>query len=306
MQRRMNLVLLGILAVALLLAGSVFGLGEVSRVEAEERDHAQLLMNLANITRDYTNDEVRPLIDYHTATFHKSAVPSYASRRITEQLLEQEAYEAYSIREAVLAPINVTNRADDWEAGLILDFIERQPDGGYDTDDLPQVSGTRVRMDQPVFFLAEPIVVPMGQQSCLDCHGAKEDAPQTMLAAYPGAAGFDWVEGQVVGAQVVTVPINLSLKHRRERMATLFASLLAVFTLIYAALNRMLGAQFLAPMGRITEQTERMSRGEPAERLDESLPGEQGRLAAAINRLKSSHDKALELARDADDTDDLG
>jgi hypothetical protein len=302
LQRRMNLLLLVILATGLIVASASFGLGEVKRVRAEVLERANLLMDMANVTRLYTNDEVRPLFLYQGETFHKAMVPSYASRKITEALVAKPHYAGYSIREAALRPINANNRADDWEAGKIKEFMDGAPPGGYDPEDLPSLSGERTLPDGDVFFLAEPIVVPPEAKfGCLSCHGPEADAPAAMLVDYPGAAGFGWLEGQVVGAQIVTVPIVLALKHRRERMITLLLSLVAVFTLIYVSASYILSRNFLRPMKRVTELADRMSRGEEAEWLNEDLPGEQGKLAAAINRLKRSQDKAIELAeRSAD------
>lgn len=297
MQRRMNLVLLLILTLGLFAAGVVFSIGEGRRVQEEQLEQAQLLMTLANITRNYTNDEVRGLFDYTDGPFHKASVPSYASRRITEALLDQPEYQGYSVREAALAPINVNNRADEFEAGIIRGFQEQAKHETFDPTDLPTVNGMRVVEGGVVFYLAEPIVLPPDDRfHCLDCHGAEADAPAGMLTQYPGAAGFEWKEGEVVGAQVVTVPVSLANKHKRERMATLLVALLSVFTLIYAALNFLLSRGFLIPMRRVTDLADQMSRGQPAEWLNESLPGEQGKLAAAINRLKRSQDKALEVA----------
>jgi hypothetical protein len=296
-QRRMNLLLLATLFTGLVVAGASFFAGEVRRVQAEEMERAQLLMDLANVTRLYTNDEVRPLFEYSAGGFHKAMVPSYASRRITESLLEKEKYAGYSIREAALRPINADNRADDWEAGIIRQFKENPPAGGYSPEEPTTLSGMRSLPDGDVFFLAEPIVVlPDEQFHCLACHGEPDAVPAAMLAQYPGAAGLNWTEGEVVGAQIVTVPIALALKHRRERLATLLLSLLAVFTLIYVAANALLAREFLRPIRKVIDSAEKMSTGQDVAWLDESLLGEQGRLAGAINRLKRSQDKALELA----------
>ncbi len=302
MQRRMNLLLLGILFTGLVVAGASFSVGEVRRVQAEELERAQLLMDLANVTRLYTNDEVRPLFEYGSTAFHKAMVPSYASRRITEALLEKEKYRGYSIREAALRPINADNRADDWEAGIIRGFKDHPPADGYSLEEPVSVNGMRSMPAGDVFFLAEPIVVPPEAQfHCLVCHGAPDQVPAAMLAEYPGAAGLNWTEGEVVGAQIVTVPIATALKHRKERLATLLLSLLAVFTLIYVAANALLARHFLGPMRTMTDSAEKMSRGEEAPWIDEGLPGEQGRLGAAINRLKRSQDKALEIAARAEE-----
>ncbi len=296
MQNRLLLVTSVAFVVALLLAGSVFYRGEVARVEAELIAKAHLVMDLADTTRVYTNDEVFPITGAGS-TFHKPSVPSYASRRITEELLKRPEHAGYSIREAALAPINVDNRANAWEAGLIQRFTKEKPDGGYDLAALPSIVERKQVGETQVMALAEPIVMP-AEPGCLRCHASREAAPPAMLAAYEGAAGFGWVPGDVVGVQVVTVPTEMAGEHARQRLISLLISLLAVFVLTFVVMQTMLSRLVLRPVRSTIDVALAASRGEPAPELPETPATELGELNAAVNRLRRSHDKALSLAHD--------
>ena len=305
MQSRINRDLSVLFALGLAIAGANFFVGERQRTQEEVRDRATLLMDVLNVTRDYTNEEVRALLAYDAAgSFHPQSVPSYAARRITSEMLARPEYSGYSLRESVLAAMNPDNLADAWEVELIRRFKASMPAGGYDLAHLPRTTTFRGEGKDEVLVVASPIVVPPPEFGCLHCHGARAAAPQGMLTAYPAAAAFGWVPGTVVGADVVTVPFALASERLRGRLLTLLLSLLAVFTLQFAALNRMLTGLLLRPLSNAAAAARRLSLGEPQEDLPEGVPGEFGVLHAAINRLRRSTAKALDLVRLGDDSQD--
>lgn len=69
------------------------------------------------------------------------------------------------------------------------------------------------------------------------CHSTPANAPQTMIDSYGNANGFGWKLNEVVGAQIVSVPMSLPLQ-RAEAMSLVFVALMtAVLVLIGLVLN---------------------------------------------------------------------
>ena len=58
-------------------------------------------------------------------------------------------------------------------------------------------------------YLATPI---RATASCLVCHSVPSAAPKGMLAVYGSMNGFGWKSGEVVGAQIVSVPLSLPIE----------------------------------------------------------------------------------------------
>ena len=71
--------------------------------------------------------------------------------------------------------------------------------------------------DTPIgrsLYLARPIQIKSG--ACLDCHSTVDAAPKTMIDRYGSANGFGWKMEEVIGAQIVSVPMAVPIEPRRQ------------------------------------------------------------------------------------------
>jgi hypothetical protein len=123
LQARVNIVLGGIFFVGLCLA-VLSALNEEHAVaEAEVLRDARLVMDFADVTRAYTNEEVKPHIaEVEGGEFPRPAVPSFASRRVAERLTAMDGYKSITLREVAPNPMNPENLPDSFEVGLFNRF----------------------------------------------------------------------------------------------------------------------------------------------------------------------------------------
>src|SRR5882757_7278048 len=85
---------------------------------------ADLMMQGATSTRDYTAERIKPLLEAELERgthFHPETVPAFAAIRVF-QYLRQGSYSDYTYRETSLNPTNLIDRAVDWEADIIHTF----------------------------------------------------------------------------------------------------------------------------------------------------------------------------------------
>jgi uncharacterized protein DUF3365 len=151
-------------------------------------------------------------------------VPAYAANKNFALLASK--FIDYGYREPALNPINPLNRALDWEADIINDF-RRYPHKRELITERETHSGR-------VLNLSHPIV---SGGPCLACHGAVDKAPKAMIAAYGTKGGFGWKINEVVGAQIVSVPMAVALNHS-TRIRNMFVGVLAgVLALLIGLLN---------------------------------------------------------------------
>ena len=87
-------------------------------------------------------------------------------------------------------------------------------------------------------YLARPIQIKNG--ACLVCHSTVDAAPKTMLDIYGGANGFGWKLNEIIGAQVVSVPMTVPIARASATFTTFMISLAAVFLATFVLLNVML------------------------------------------------------------------
>ncbi len=146
----------------------------------------QLLESVKNKPAELLNTE-----------FHPQTVPAFAATEIFNYL--REKYPAYFYKEATLNPTNPRDRATDWETDIVNQFR------GNAT--LAEYLGTRETPTGTALVLARPIQIK--NVSCLTCHSTPDKAPPEMMKQYSSANGFGWKMDEIIGAQVVSVPMAL-------------------------------------------------------------------------------------------------
>lgn len=258
----------------------------VLRANAERELIAQagLMLDSALGIRDYTESEILPLLHAQMQSeFLPQSVPFYAA---TQNFLRlHRTHPQYSYKEATLNPTNPRDRATDWEADIIQRFRN-------DATTL-EFAGER---DTPLgrsLYLARPIRVETG---CLSCHSLPAVAPSTMVARYGESNGFGWQAGDVIGAQIVSVPSASAEASAMSAFRAFLASLGAVFVALLVVVNAVLYVVVVRPLRRMAQIADRVSVGDSAAPQFPATGGaEIAALGSSFNRMRISLDKAVKL-----------
>ena len=246
---------------------------------------ARLVMEAALAVRGYTVDKVRPhLIDRMDRQFLPQTVPAFAA---TETLNEmRKKYSNYAYKEATLNPTNLRDRPADWEADLIHSF---RNDGGRE-----EITGQRETPTGPVLYIAHPIRIE--SPACLQCHSTPDAAPPSMIRIYGSANGFGWKLDEVVGAQVVSVPMSVPLEKAAQAFRTFMISLAAVFAAVFVVLNLLLSWLIIRPVSRMSAAADKISTGDfDQPEFAETGNDEVAVLARSFNRMRRSLEKAMQM-----------
>lgn len=282
---KFNLVLIPVLSLGLAAVGWVSYdiLRKNARQEIVER--AGMMMESALAVRGYTVSEIRPLLTLQMKrAFLPQSVPAYAATQTFDKM--RESHPEYSYKEATLNPTNPRNRAVDWETDIVTVF--------RDYPDREQVVGERDTPTGRSLYLARPIRIK--KAGCLVCHSTVEAAPKTMLARYGTANGFGWQQDEVVGAQVVSVPMAVPIRQAEEAFITFMGATAGVFIAIIILLNIMLRAIVIRPVTRMSQLADEVSRGElQGAEFKESGRDEIAVLGASFNRMRRSLEKAFKM-----------
>ena len=282
---KFNLVLAGVLlagfAITALVSYQI--LQQNARREVIER--AGLMMEAALAVRGYTIEEIVPLLRLQMKRdFLPQTIPAYAATQSFNKL--REAHKEYSYKEATLNPTNPRDRAVDWETDIIQQF---RNDGSRH-----EIIGVRDTPTGASLYMARPIQIK--NPPCLVCHSTVEAAPKTMLARYGNANGFGWKLNEIVGAQIMSVPMEVPVAQARHAFLAFMGSLAIVFAAIVIVLNVMLRVLILQPVTRMAAIADDVSRGKmDAPEFDERGRDEIGVLAASFNRMRRSLDKAMKM-----------
>ena len=246
---------------------------------------AGLMMDSAMAVRGYTFDEIRPLLsDDLEAAFLPQIVPAYAATQSFLRLHEKNP--DYVYKEATLNPTNPRNRAVDWETDIISMF-QNKPQLG-------QFAGERETPGGRSLYLSRPIRIDDG--ACLMCHSTPEAAPRSMLLRYGNANGFGWQLHNVVGAQIVSVPMDVPIAKAQAMFQLLMVVLAVIFITILVLINLLLKLTVINPIQTMSRTASEVSQG----RLDAPEFALQGKdeiavLAVSFNRMRRSLDKAMSM-----------
>ncbi len=245
---------------------------------------AGVMMEAALSMRAYTNTQIRPLIPYSEEIFHPQSVPAYSATEIMSAL--RKKYSDYSYKEAALNPTNPRNKAVEWESDIVNAF-RASPDRG-------EISGVRDTPTGPSLYLARPFQIK--DKACLTCHTTAAEAPPAMVKIYGPNNGFGWKHMEVIGAQVVSVPMDLPIRNANRAFYTFMASLAAVFVVLFIILNLMMSALIVRPITRMSKSADEISTGNmEIPEFKESGGDEVALLAKSFNRMRRSLEKAIEL-----------
>lgn len=282
---KINLALVAVFLTALLIIGAITHNMLQQNAREEVMSRAGMMMEAALAIRTYTVKEVRPLIaESLDKVFLPQSVPSYAATRNFQTL--RETHPEYIYKEATLNPTNPTDRATDWETDIIQQF--------RNNPELKEVIGERDTPTGKSLYLARPIAIRDG--GCLLCHSTADAAPVSMIKLYGGNNGFGWQMDEVVGSQVVSVPLSVPLAKAQHTFLTFMGALVVTFVVLFLLLNVLLRTLVVSRISEISTLAEQISRGDmAAPEFDLRGRDEITRLGESFNRMHRSLAKAMQM-----------
>ncbi len=281
---KFNLVLLLVFAVGLGVTGYISHDLLHRNARDEVLRNAGVMMEAALSMRSYTTQQIRPLIPYSEDVFHPQSVPAYSATEIMTAL--RKKYADYSYKEAALNPTNPRNKAVEWESDIVNTFRN-------DTT-RTEISGIRETPTGQSLYLARPFQIR--DKACLSCHTTAAEAPPAMVKIYGPNNGFGWKHMEVIGAQVVSVPMSLPIQNANRAFYTFMISLSAVFLALFVILNVMMSLLIVKPITRMSDAADKISTGNmDIAEFNENGKDEVATLGKSFNRMRRSLAKAIEL-----------
>ena len=282
---KFNLVLVAVFAVGLGSSAYISRRILQQNAQDEVERNASLMMESAMAVRDYTVGQVKPNLELQLMrVFLPQSVPAYAATEVFNNL--RKTYPEYSYKEATLNPTNPRDKTVEWEADLVNQF--------RNTPDLKEIGGERETPNGPSLFRARPIKIT--NEKCLVCHSTVDAAPKSMIQMYGPANGFGWKHNEIIGAQVISVPMSLPRAKADVAFRTFITSLVAVFLLAFVVLNITLSVMVIRPIVRMSKAADEVSTGNlQIPEFAVTSKDEIGVLAMSFNRLRRSLEKAMKL-----------
>jgi len=306
---KFSLIFVAVFGLGLGLATYLFDSLLQQTAREQVHDQAELMMETALAMRSYTQQQVKPALEEQLQPraaesgqddvfreicarkgyagskqgFRPQRVPAYAATEMFGYL--KKKYPEYTYKEAALNPTNPRDRAVDWEE----DIIKRFKNSG----DMQLFDGERMTPFGRSLYLAAPMRAGKG---CLQCHSTPSAAPSEMVVTYGPGNGFGWTEGDVIAAQIVSVPASLPIQKANRAFRQILVSLVAVGLVTLVVLDLLLYFTVIRPVGQLAARADDISKGQmdmpelPVRGNDEITV-----LAVAFNRMHRSLATAMKM-----------
>lgn len=282
---KFNLVLAVVFAMGLVVVGYVSNYVLQKNARDEVIQHAGMMMEAALAIRSYTIKEIKPLLSKQLSKeFLPQTVPSYAATQNFEALRENNP--EYTYKEATLNPTNPRDRATDWETDIIQRFANDET--------VKEIIGERESATGASLYLARPIRIT--NKACLSCHSTVDNAPKTMRKLYGEANGFGWQHNEVVGSQIISVPLSHPVRKANHAFLIFMGSMSTIFLCIFIILNIMLKRLIIRPVMKISQIADEVSKGNTdAPTFNAQGNDEITQLAQSFERMRISLEKAMKM-----------
>jgi protein-histidine pros-kinase len=282
---KFNIVFVSIFVVGFVAATAIAHFLLKENAREETLDKARMLMHSALAARGYTSSQISPLLKTQLKyEFLPQSVPSYSATEHLNALLK--TYPDFSYKEATLNPTNLRDRASDWEADVVNKLRQ--------TSTITEHVGERLTPTGPSLYIARPLRIT--DPACLSCHSVPDAAPKTMLDIYGRNNGFGWKLNEVIGAQVVSVPMSVPLQRANDMLETFMLSMLGVFAFLFVALNVMVHLFVTRRITQMSALADQISMGKfDAAEFNVAGNDELSVLAQSFGRMRTSLATAMNM-----------
>jgi HAMP domain-containing protein len=282
---KFNLIFVLVMALGVAVAGYISREMLQEQARQEVLSTARLLMEKATAVRGYTSGQITKLLETQMKyEFLPQSVPSYSATEVLATL--HTKYPDFAYKEATLNPTNPRDRANGWEVDVVNSF--------RNDANLKEFVGERDTPTGRSLYVSRPLRIT--NPACLQCHSSVEAAPKTMVDKYGPANGFGWQLNEVIGAQVVSVPMALPLQKAQENFKLFVGSLVGVFVVVGIVLNIMIWLVVVRPVTQLSALADRVSQGDlNAPEFTAKSRDEIGVLAESFSRMRASVTQAMKM-----------
>ncbi len=280
LRQKFTAILLSTLILGLSVIAIAMGFILTTDTQNQITSQALILMETMNSVREYTDTQVKPeLIDRSEIEFLPETIPAYSAREVFETLRQNNLeYRDFFYKEATLNPSNLRDRADQFEKEVVEGFIQ--------DPDLKEITDFRSAPGGQLFFIARPIQIT--KESCLRCHSTPDIAPSSVVERYGTKNGFGWQLGEIVGAQIISVPAQKLVSNARQSFIGIMVIISGVFISVILLVNYLLNHNVIRPLKLIARVAQEVSVGNLDADFGELSQDEIGSLAEAFRRMKLS------------------
>lgn len=242
-------------------------------VIAEAVEKARIVAFEAIRTREYLSRELQNG-KVSLSLERYGLIPVVASQRIGAEVAKDVDYR---IRQTSRRYRNVKNAPDGFESQVLEEFIANPQ--------LQEKYAITEFENEKVFRYLRPF---FADQSCLQCHGDPQDAPDFIKQLYPPDQdqAYNYQLGEVIGAASVTIPMASLDRQLATNLRNTLVGLGLIFLALVVCLGLLMRFAVTAPLARFGAVIERILKtGRFEKKIPDRGNDEIGRLIHGFNSM---------------------
>ncbi len=174
-----------------------------NKVIEDASEKTLIIMTQINAVGEYIKNTLRPrMFQVFPATDDEFIVEAMSTTHVTNEVMKRFNTELkdYIYKRVSNNPLNPKDKADALHENMIAFFQKNKEQKSW--------NGIIKIRDKEFIMRVRAIVAESG---CLACHGDPSKAPRGLVKKYGTNGGFGWKEGDIVGVESVTIPLNVTL-----------------------------------------------------------------------------------------------
>ena len=153
-----------------------------------------------------------------------------------------------------------------------------------------------IPLERKTPVLYDKDIEPIFVKKCLVCHSVPAAAPASLIARYGSNNGFGWEPHEIVGAQLVSVPLAAATSNADRIFRSVMTAIVAILAAALVIVNIVLYFAVVRPVRHIAQLAEDVSLGNTAAgEFPARGSSELKDLARSFNRMRTSLAKAMKL-----------
>jgi len=258
----------------------------LKNAEKESMERAELMLTVMKGIREYVGGTMRPLVEDIVPDRLPVELTSgfYIVREVSAIISESQ--KEYSFKFASLNPLNPANKANQFETEKINEFREGRLSGEW--------KGFVKTSAGNAYAIMTPIKV---DANCFQCHGDPLIAPEEQVKRYGVSSGYNWKDGEIIGANTVYVPVNVPIQNAK-RVLVIFSIVYSLFFFaVIMVIDKLIKRSILRPIEGLVLTADEISRGKMDREFEVKANNEIKTLADAFTRMKISLVKAMDMLK---------
>jgi len=268
-----------------------------NRVIEDANEKTLVIMTQIGAVGDYIKNTLRPrMFEVLPYVNNKDEfiLEAMSTTHVTQEVMRRfnSDLKDYVYRRVSNNPLNPQNRADSLHSGMIRYFQKNKDQKSW--------NGI-IKIEGKEFLIRARAII--AERGCLRCHGDPSRAPRGLIKKYGVKSGFGWREGDTIGVESVTIPLDVALGQIKGIAIATFIFGSTTLLFLFISLQGAFWSLVSRPLNKLTTVFEGIVKG--TEPLNQNLPittgDEIGELTASFNQMaRHLFDAQEDLRRNAE------